>query len=99
MSKTTLSIDIPDGQPSYIRLLPIIEYCLANDCVLERGTLARPFSSNKNHDVCGIIGTITLDDIVSEFALSDEIVVGVPYDNSLWDKFSNSVITFNPSAE
>jgi len=94
MDKIVISPSSHDGAVGAKRLLPIVEYCVERGAKLSDSSIEKPFRSTPNGGFCLITSSVSLKDIQAAFSLPQDIIVGVPYPNCLWDKTHNNAICF-----
>lgn len=83
------------GNPSWVSLMPIVEFCLERGCKLSGLTVEKPFYIGRDGGAqCHIIGPVTIDDILNEFVLPEHFEVGKPYANGVYDSKNRVEMSF-----
>lgn len=83
-----------DGVTRGAIFLPVIKYCLENDCEFSDrfATLEQPFSSDKSGvEWCSIVGPITVKDILDIFVFPKEVSHG---EHKFWDTMNTVELSF-----
>jgi len=93
MNKKKIQL-IRDGVTRGGVFLPVIKYCLENDCEFSDrfATLEQPFSSDRSGvELCSIVGPITVKNILDNFVFPKEITYG---EYTFWDPMSTVELSF-----
>jgi len=95
-----------DGVTRGAIFLPVIKYCLENDCEFSDrfATLEQPFSSDKSGvEWCSIVGPITVKDILDIFVFPKEVSHGDIFvfpkevshgEHKFWDPMNTVELSF-----